>query len=1013
MSGRNAPRSKNGCSTCRRRKVKCGEERPVCKRCFNLRLTCEWGIPVKRGGSKTGENAPVRHLQPRWPPPTRSDPITTTTTTTTAITTATTPTTNVVAPPIPLDSPPLITTTSNSTAVTPIGASVDLLNVHFGNTLASLWPAVPGTAPDFSPASPDGFLPTSWPIYHPPPPFPQTPPLCPSLTGTDFACTNALVLSEHDRKYFQYFPSSSVVFYYMKNWQWSSFCYLYQGPARVSKVIMRMILALSASDMYRNGLVVRSPGRPTAEDHGRFHYGMAVKEFRHMLETPKAQVSRAEMEMIFATMFLMVAYEWQFGHCLRHLQLHLQGVRSLLETHPELFQPKDFDEVMLLMDQDHAAGEVASRVSFIPEQFLLWIIYIDINRRVLETTSDSLTDYVLKSDNPAIHPDQLHRSARLWSRCFWGKQYPDQEIADDMENYRALELIHDGFILWHKAWACLGEPEGTSYTPDRVYAEILSVRNRFSDLLLTAKISGAGSTRRTLNTIYLAVSNFYALILFHRRLLSPGQAPAALHRQALTGILETAHKQFTVDPRLLRRLHWPLLMALIETDDPLQRDWLRQRLIELRGFHSDTTSSSIAMSVQAAWESCSKIDTLFILVCSVFCWLIIPAVGLAYSGYSTRFNSLASFYPGLLAVAVCSIQWWMIGYSLAYSEGTSVIGDLSKAFHIGVLANPVGSIPEILFSEFQLIFCATVCAIAIGGACERGRLLPLIPFIFLWCTFIYAPLAHMVWSETGFLANLGALDFAGGTPVHICSGATATALSVYLSYPLFRSRRSSSRTPSHLTLHRPHNTLCQLLALIIIWNAWLAFDAGTTLALNFKSVMAACVTNLCAASGALTWASLTYYHTGKWSLDSTFLGAIAGLVLITPSAGFIDLPTAMGFGVLGAVCGYQALRIKFTKRAKHYRWVDNGDTFATHCLGGFLGTILTGLFAQKEVAAYDGVTDIAGGCLFDGNWGQLGVQVVEALIGFVWSFGGSYLLYALIDCVPGLEVLATDEYGLH
>ncbi|CBF89368.1 ammonium transporter [Aspergillus nidulans FGSC A4] len=415
------------------------------------------------------------------------------------------------------------------------------------------------------------------------------------------------------------------------------------------------------------------------------------------------------------------------------------------------------------------------------------------------------------------------------------------------------------------------------------------------------------------------------------------------------------------------------------------------------------------MSIQTAWEACNKTDTLFILVCSVFCWLIIPAVGLAYSGYSTRFNSLASFYPGLLAVAVCSVQWWMIGYSLAYSEGNAFIGGLSKAFHIGVLAEPIGTIPEILFSEFQLIFCATVCAIAIGGACERGRLLPLIPFIFLWSTFIYAPLAHMVWSDNGFLAQLGALDFAGGTPVHICSGATATAMSIYLSYPLFRSRRSTKRTPQHLRLHKPHNTLCQLLALMIIWNAWLAFDAGTTLALNFKSIMAACVTNLCAASGALTWAGLTYAETGKFSLDSTFLGAIAGLVLITPSAGFIDLSTSVAFGVVGAVAGRQALRIKFTKGAALRRWVDNGDTFATHCLGGLLGTVATGLFAQREVAAYDGVTIIAGGCVFDSNWRQLGVQLVEALIGFTWSFVGSYVLYALVDCVPGLEVLATDE----
>lgn len=136
-------------------------------------------------------------------------------------------------------------------------------------------------------------------------------------------------------------------------------------------------------------------------------------------------------------------------------------------------------------------------------------------------------------------------------------------------------------------------------------------------------------------------------------------------------------------------------------------------------------------SVLKAWEACSKIDTVFILVCCVFCWPIIPAVGLGYSGYSTRRSGLASFYPGLIAVIVCSIQWWIIGYSLAYGEGNPIIGGLEKAFHRGVLAEPVGTIPEILFSEFQLIFCATVCAIAVGGACERGRLLPLFPFCFV------------------------------------------------------------------------------------------------------------------------------------------------------------------------------------------------------------------------------------------------------------------------------------------
>ncbi|KAL5338253.1 Rh-like protein/ammonium transporter [Aspergillus crustosus] len=896
MTGRHAPRSKNVCSTCRRRKVKCGEERPVCRRCSALGLPCDWGVIVKRGRSN---NAPV-NIQPA-----RSD-----------------------------------------ASVTPNAFSLLISSLDTPSSIAQYAQIWDPTCVAFT-------IPT--PLYLP-------------LSGSDIACANSITLSEQDQTYFQYFPSSSTVYYYVKSWP---------------KVIMRMILALSACDMHRNGLVVRFPGRPTAGDHARYHYGLAVKEFRQLLETPQGPISRAELETIFATMFLMITYEWQFGQSVHDLELHMRGVRSLLESHPKLFEIKDVDELLMSME---AQEDSTPRVSFIPEQLLLWILYIDTSCRPMGTT-ESLYEYVLQSGNPALHPDRLYRCARLWGRCFWGKQYPDQEVSDDIENYRALELVHVGMSLRYKTWQALSDnPFQTNLEAEALLKVIMAIREQFSDLFLTAKFAEPASTRRTLITINFAVSTFYAQALFHRRLLYPPGPPSTFHRVAVNNISEIAHKQYMSDPRLLRRLHWPMLMAVTETENPSQR-----------------------MSIQTAWEACDKTDTLFILVCSVFCWLIIPAVGLAYSGYSTRFNSLASFYPGLLAVAVCSLQWWMIGYSLAYSEGNAFIGGLSKAFHIGVLADPIGTIPEILFSEFQLIFCATVCAIAIGGACERGRLLPLIPFIFLWSTFIYAPLAHMVWSDNGFLAQLGALDFAGGTPVHICSGATATAMSIYLSYPLFRSRRSTKRTPQHLRLHKPHNTLCQLLALIIIWNAWLAFDAGTTLALNFKSIMAACVTNLCASTGALTWAGITYYETGKFSLDSTFLGAIAGLVLITPSAGFIDLKTSVAFGVVGALAGRQALRMKFTKGAAMRRWVDNGDTFATHCLGGFFATIATGLFAQREVAAYDGVTIIDGGCFFDGNWRQLGVQLVEALIGFTWSFGGSYVLYALVDCVPGLEVLATDE----
>ncbi|KAK4640697.1 hypothetical protein QC761_0094610 [Podospora bellae-mahoneyi] len=419
----------------------------------------------------------------------------------------------------------------------------------------------------------------------------------------------------------------------------------------------------------------------------------------------------------------------------------------------------------------------------------------------------------------------------------------------------------------------------------------------------------------------------------------------------------------------------------------------------------------MASSVVAAWEDCDKIDTLFILVCTVICWTIVPTVGIAYSGYTWRRNSLTAALPAVLVISICSIQWFVLGYSLAYGPGNGwFFGSwTAHLFHRDVLSSPVGTIPAILFSEFQLVFEATVCAIAVGGFVERGTIKSCAVFIAAWSTFIYCPLAHMVWGGGVLGEKLGVLDFAGGTPVHVCSGATATAISLYLSYPLFRSKKSPLRTPTHIRLHRPGNSFFQLVSMIIIWGSWLAFDAGTALALNFQSVMALCVTNLCAASGALTWSVMTFLESGKWSLDATFMGAIAGLVMITPSAGFIDMPTAFFFGVFGAVVCRQALRIKFTKLAHKWRWVDNGDTFATHCVGGVAATVMTGLFARREVAAYGGL-DVPGGVVFDGNVRQLWVQIVEVLVGFSWSFFGSWLIIAGIDCIPGLEVLAIDKH---
>lgn len=303
--------------------MKCGEERPVCTRCLNLSLACEWGVPVKRGRS----SVQVRHLQP--------------------------------APSVP---------EQNLSSAVDVGDAADRPSdaLPSGFSLA-LWSDDLMTLKAPRAAS---FHPLVAPIR-------DSTLLYPALSTIQMACANSLTLTQHDQKYFQYFPSSSIIYYYMKGWQWSSFGYLYQGPAATNKVIMRMILALSASDMHRHGLVLQSPGRSTADDHGRYHYSLAVKEFRQLLEMPRRHISVEELQIIFATMFLMVTYEWQFGHSVRHLQLHLHGVRSLLTSHPQLFHSKDVNDVFLnpeRTDDPSSEDGAVSKVSFIPQQFLLWML---------------------------------------------------------------------------------------------------------------------------------------------------------------------------------------------------------------------------------------------------------------------------------------------------------------------------------------------------------------------------------------------------------------------------------------------------------------------------------------------------------------------------------------------------------------------------------------------------------------------------------------------------------------
>ncbi|KAH8691600.1 hypothetical protein BGW36DRAFT_304717 [Talaromyces proteolyticus] len=411
-----------------------------------------------------------------------------------------------------------------------------------------------------------------------------------TLTNPEISCANALTLTVADQNYFRFFPSSSVVFYYMKPWEWSSFGFIYQGPAAANKLIMRMILALAASDMHRRGLISDVASHEAARNHGRYHYELAVRDLREYLEhgtsneTGEGGASESEFEMIFCTMFLMISFEWHYGHSVKHLQLHLQGVRCLLKAHPEMFLLKDMTNRILTTGSNPKGG-----LSFMPAQFLLWILYMEIagHHRGLE---GSLYDTLLDSGNSSLHPDYLHQSARIWGRCLWGEEYPDNQILDDMENHRALELLHHAMIMRNKIWQlALGSSErSVTSTPETLFSELMTIRDAFSDVFITAKFTSSLSARRALYTIYFAVCTFDAQILYHRRLLYPtSHVRGTVHRQALASMLEMLYRQYSIDPILLQRMPWSIFMVMIETEDPIHRDWAEQRLREVRHVHED------------------------------------------------------------------------------------------------------------------------------------------------------------------------------------------------------------------------------------------------------------------------------------------------------------------------------------------------------------------------------------------------------------------------------------------
>lgn len=342
-------------------------------------------------------------------------------------------------------------------------------------------------------------------------------------------------------------------------------------------------------------------------------------------------------------------------------------------------------------------------------------------------------------------------------------------------------------------------------------------------------------------------------------------------------------------------------------------------------------------------------------------------------------------------------KWFLFGYSLAFSKtGGKLIGNFENAFLRGVLDQPsVGNpkIPDLVFMIFQCMFAALTPALAIGAAAERGRIVPTLVFIFLWSTFVYDFIACWTWSANGWSAVMGGLDFAGGTPVHISSGAAA------LAYALVLGKRSGDQKD-----FRPHSMSNVVIGTCFIWFGWFGFNGGSALSANLRAAMACVVTNLAASTAGLTWVLLDYRHDRKLSVLGFCSGAVAGLVAITPASGFVSPASSVAIGFLGAIACNMAVRLK------HYlKYDDAFDVFAVHGVGGVVGNILTGVFAQAKIAGLDGVTNIQGGWL-DGHWIQVGYQLADSTAGMTWSFCVTYLILIIMNKIPGLNLRADAEH---
>ncbi len=383
-------------------------------------------------------------------------------------------------------------------------------------------------------------------------------------------------------------------------------------------------------------------------------------------------------------------------------------------------------------------------------------------------------------------------------------------------------------------------------------------------------------------------------------------------------------------------------------------------------------------------------DTAWLLVASALVMLMTPALGFFYGGLVDRKNVLSTIMHSVFTLALVSVVWVLWGYTLAFGpDKGGVIGGLDVVGLKGIAPDDVlagTGIPVMAFVGFQMMFAAITPALITGAFAERKRFKAFAIFVLAWSTLVYAPLAHWVWGG-GWLFELGALDFAGGTVIHVSSGVAAVVAARMLGPRIGFGQRHAD----------PHDLTMTILGASLLWFGWFGFNAGSALAANGVAAHAFVVTNVAAAMGALTWMTVSWMRQGRPSVMGAGCGAMAGLVGITPGAGFVGPAAAIviGFGA-GVLCFFAVDLLK------HRAHLDDAlDVFAVHGVGGIWGALATGLFADAAIGGTDG--------LFFGNPEQLWIQTVAVVAAATFSAAMTYLILKAIGLVTALRVPEEEE----